>query len=618
MVVAATYDSTQVAFSDSSLIYQKYDMTTQISLLLSIGILFMTSCAANNTLNPTANHHEDEKLKLYYLEYLEVFFSRHPTQATAMGDHRYDHLMDDVSEPARANWKHYLQKTIDELPNKIRYDQLSRSSQIDYDIFRDDVVRSVWIDEHEHPFENDPRIYPTKISSSIYDLFMLSTVPKSVNVRNAIARMRLAPALLAQGQINLKHPPRVVVETARQQTIGAISFFERELFELIGETKEQEELKRAANQVVVALKQYLDFIDQQLLQRSNDAWRLGKERFAKKLELVLEANQSADQVMADAQAEFTRVRQAMTDIAQQLWPRYFPDRRMPNDDATGRQQIVALILQEINRDHGTADELVHHAKATITGLKSFIAKQHIIRIPEPDKLLVIEMPEFRRGNSVADLTCPPPLDSATHSIYAISPPPKHWTADQTESFLQEYNRSMLQILSIHEAYPGHHVQLTLANQHPSLIRKILSSGVYAEGWAVYCEQMMLDQGYGNGDLALRLIQYKFYLRAVANAILDYRMHCTHMSDEEAVNLLVTQAFQARGEAALKVTRAKQTSCQLSTYFVGRMAFVRLRQAVEQQLGQHFNLEQYHHAVVDQGSVPVKYLPELVGHALKLK
>jgi uncharacterized protein (DUF885 family) len=151
---------------------------------------------------------------------------------------------------------------------------------------------------------------------------------------------------------------------------------------------------------------------------------------------------------------------------------------------------------------------------------------------------------------------------------------------------------------------------------PSLIRRVLGSGVYIEGWAVYTEQMMLDQGYGDGDLALRLTQLKFYLRAVVNAILDQRMHCTGMTDDEALTLLTQGAFQAEGEARLKIIRAKQTSCQLSTYFVGRMAMVRLRQQIQRELGDDFRLDRYHEAVLNLGAVPVKYLPGLVGQSLK--
>jgi uncharacterized protein (DUF885 family) len=185
-----------------------------------------------------------------------------------------------------------------------------------------------------------------------------------------------------------------------------------------------------------------------------------------------------------------------------------------------------------------------------------------------------------------------------------------------KSYLEEYNQHMLQILTIHEAYPGHFVQLEYSNRHPSPIRKLLSSGVFSEGWAVYTEQMMLDQGYGQGDLALRLNQLKFYLRAVANAILDHKMHCRGLSDEQALTFLTQEAYQSEGEAVGKIIRSKQSPCQLSTYFVGRTVFYRLRQTVQREQGEQFQLGRYHEAVLDHGTLPVKYLPELVRERLK--
>src|SRR5262249_29014130 len=157
---------------------------------------------------------------------------------------------------------------------------------------------------------------------------------------------------------------------------------------------------------------------------------------------------------------------------------------------------------------------------------------------------VIEMPEFQRGNSIAFLNPAPPLDPAAASIYAVSPPPRDWDARRVTSFMEEYNRFMLPILTIHEGYPGHYVQLEYSNRNPSLIRRVLSSGVFAEGWAVYTEQMMLDQGFGKGDPAMRLHQLKWYLRAVINAILDYKMHCAGMTDEAAMQLLTERAYQS--------------------------------------------------------------------------
>jgi uncharacterized protein (DUF885 family) len=226
------------------------------------------------------------------------------------------------------------------------------------------------------------------------------------------------------------------------------------------------------------------------------------------------------------------------------------------------------------------------------------------------------MPEFQRGNSVAYLNGAPPLDPDAPSMYAMSPPAKDWDAKRAQSLLEEYNRHMLQILTIHEAYPGHYVQLEYSSRTPSLLRRVLQSGVMIEGWAVYTEQMMLDQGYGAGDLQLRLNQLKFYLRAVCNAILDHKLHAGNMTDDEAIRLMVDGAFQSEEEASLKLVRAKQTSTQLSTYFVGRMAHVRMREQVQRELGERFNLGRYHEAVLSQGSVPMKYLPELVRAALK--
>jgi len=261
---------------------------------------------------------------------------------------------------------------------------------------------------------------------------------------------------------------------------------------------------------------------------------------------------------------------------------------------------------------------VIEAKEGAAAIKDFIRAARILPLPEPDQCRIVEMPEFMRGNSVAYLNPAPPLDTRGSSEYAISPPPADWSKDLAESMLREYNRSMPKILKIPEAYPGHYVQLEYSNRCPSPIRKVLSSGTFAEGWAVYTEQMMLDQGYGKGDLALRLHQLKFYLRAVVNAILDHKLHVSGMTDQEAMDLMVKRAFQTEGEAAAKLIRAKQSSCQLSTYFVGRTAFHRLRQAIEREMGDSFDLARYHEAVLAHGTLPLKHLPGLVRRSLGLE
>jgi hypothetical protein len=330
----------------------------------------------------------------------------------------------------------------------------------------------------------------------------------------------------------------------------------------------------------------------------------------------LNAGWTADQVLADAEAEADRVEREMAVIARHLWSKHFPDRPVPPDDVAGRRDMIRQVLDVLNRDHGKVENLVVDARAGVARIRKFIAEKQLLTLPEPDRCQIIEMPEFQRGFSVAYLNPAPPLDPKATHLYAISPPPREWDSRRVETFLQEYNRSMLQILTIHEAYPGHYVQLDYANRNPSLIRKVYGSGVYIEGWAVYTEQMMLDAGFGDGDLAMRLHQLKWYLRAVCNAILDHRMHCDGWSDEMAMELLTKRAFQSEAEAVGKVLRAKQSSVQLSTYFVGRMAHYRLRTEIAREKGERFSLKDYHEAVLNLGSVPVKYLPTLVREALK--
>ena len=552
----------------------------------------------------------DVALSKYFQQYLEASFQLRPLDATQLGDHRFDDRLDDLSAQARAGWVAHTRKTLEELPKRVACDQLSPAGQIDFEVFQHELEKSLWHAEHQRPFEEDPRVYNAYINDSVFLLLTQSTLPKEKNIANCIARMRQIPLVVAAARANLRNPSRVITETAIRQNRGAIGFYEQELFEIAGATTQLAALKAAAQPVVACLQDYQKFLEQELLPRASGEWRIGKDKFARKLEMELDAGLTAAQVLAEAEAEFARVERDMYVIARQLWSRYYPQQALPPDDADGRHGTIAQVLRAVAQEHGRPEDLILDARATVVKIKQFIAERDLVRLPDPDRCQVIEMPEFQRGNSTAYMNSPPPLDPQGTGMYAISPPPKDWDAQRVRSLLEEYNRHMLQILTIHEAYPGHYVQLEYSNRNPSLIRRVLGSGVFVEGWAVYTEQMLLDQGYGDGDLALRLTQLKFYLRAVTNALLDHRMHCTQITDDEALHLLVDRAFQSEGEARLKVIRAKQSSCQLSTYFVGRMALYRLRQAIERELGDQFQLGRYHEAVLAHGSLPVKYLPAL--------
>lgn len=558
----------------------------------------------------------DAELEQFFRDYLEDVFRMRPCDATMLGDHRFDHLTDDISASARQEWVERDRRQLERLSDEIPFEDLTRNGQIDFEIFRDDLRRRIWLAENTQPFEEDPRTYGRYITDAVYSLLTQSTLPKETNISNAIARIQEIPRIVRVAQQTLRDMPPSILETAILQNRGAIAFYETGIFSLAGSTPQRESLRSATETAVAALREHQSFLEDSRRFRAGGEWRLGKQRFAEKLKLVLNAGATADEVLADAEAEFVRVQQEMYVVARQLWSAYFPDTPLPPDDPDGRRATIARVSAAVGKEHGTPEELIADARASVERITAFIRERDILRLPEPDRCRIVEMPEFRRGNSLAYLESALPLDPAGSSSYAISPPPAAWDDDRVRSFLEEYNRHMLQMLTIHEAYPGHYVQLEYSNRCPSLIRRVLQSGVFIEGWAVYTEQMMLDQGYGDRSLPLRLNQLKYYLRAVANAILDHRMHCSDMSDDEAYAFLTDEAYQSDGEARLKIVRSKQSSTQLSTYFVGRMAHYRLRQDVQREQGDQFDLGRYHEAVLDHGSVPVNYLPELVRERLR--
>jgi uncharacterized protein (DUF885 family) len=559
----------------------------------------------------------DQVLEASFKSYLEKNFQMRPLDATFLGDHRFDHLLDDISQTAREAWLIHYQEQLSALQTEVVYEDLSPDSQIDYQIFRDELVRNIWLYENFKPFEEDPRTYGSYLNDSVYSLLTQSTLSREKNIENAIARIKQIPSIVAVARQTIQNPPKPILETAILQNRGAISFYESGIFELTGQTAQMEQLKSATASAVSALQDHQNYLEQEVLPRASGEWRLGREKFYRKLELMLDMGWDADRVLLEAENEFERVQHDMYVIARQLWSRYYPRRPLPADDAAGRRTTISEVNQAVSQEHGRPEALILDARQTVTSIRNFIAENDILRLPSPDRCQVIEMPEFRRGNSLAYLDSALPLDPNGNSFYAVSPPPAIWGDEKVRSFLEEYNRHMLQILTIHEAYPGHYVQLEYSNRCPSLIRRVLQSGVFIEGWAVYTEQMMLDQGYGGGELALRLNQLKFYLRAVANAILDHKMHCTALSDEQALRFLIDEAYQSEGEARLKIVRAKQSSVQLSTYFCGRMAHYQLRQEIQREQGDEFDLGRFHEAVLDHGSVPVKFLPQLVRARLEL-
>src|SRR5688572_20763878 len=347
------------------------------SILIGLACCGFVSLAATSA--------ADSELEGFFKEYLEERFRLAPLDATRLGDHRYDHLLDDLSAAGMERQREFTRGVLKRLPKVVDYKKLSRDGQIDFEILQHELETSLWLDENTKPFETNPRIYNEYISDSVFQLLAQSPLPKETNISNAISRITQIPKVVAAAKQNLRNPPRVVLETAIRQNQGSINFYEKGIFEIVRETPQRAKLESATRQIVPALKDYQKFLEQKLLPRASGEWRLGERKFRKKLELVLDAGISAKDVLRDSEAEFARVSAAMHTISRQLWNKYYPDKPFPPETMEGRRQAVAMVLHAVNQEHGKPEQLVADARATVDRIKTFIREKKILRLPEPDR-----------------------------------------------------------------------------------------------------------------------------------------------------------------------------------------------------------------------------------------
>lgn len=559
------------------------------------------------------------ELTLLFKEYLKQEVDLQPFLGTRLGDHRHAERLESLDRKSQQERLAHHQATLKMLSEMEQRSNLSLDDRVDLETWINHEKRWLWGAEVLQPLYTDPRLYSEYISDCTFLLITQTTLPKIRIQQACLARTREIPRIVKEARNNLSapqspKPARVFVETAIRQNLGSIAWYRSGMLQLLAPLPDPTDLRQACVLATKALESYHNFLTEELLPAAKGDWRLGIPKYEEKLRLDLESPLNRIAIREEANREFSRVTKSMESLARTLWPGVIKDQPVP-PEGTPSRHVIAPVLRAASMDRGTVHSLVADARLAANDLKSFIRQRNLLTLPEPDRCDILEMPEFQRGNSVAYLNNAPPLDLQARSVYAISPPPADWDARRVESFLDEYNRRMMRILTLHEAYPGHYVQLEYGNRHPSLIRKVLASGVYIEGWAVHMEQVMLDEGFAKDDAPLRLLQMKWYLRAVANAILDQGMHCDHWTDEKALRFLVDDAFQSEGEAIGKIVRSKQSSCQLSTYFVGRSAMHNTRLATQARLGNKFDLKTYHHAVLGVGAVPVRHLPALIQAAL---
>jgi uncharacterized protein (DUF885 family) len=527
-----------------------------------------------------------------------------PVGATQIGDHRFDGELDDLSAPARAAGVARLRALlaeIDALPKA----GLSRPVQIDALILANQIRFDLWTDETLQSWAWDPLIYSGLAGDALYGLIAREYAPLPQRLVAAVSRMEKLPRLLSQARENLDpaRTPRVHAETAARQNKGVLSLVTDLIAPHVGELPPEVRARFAvaAEALTAAVNAHQAWLEGTLVPNAKGDFRLGQALYDQKLAFALNTPLSRQEIRTRAEAALAETRTQMYGLARQVLAGHADGPATPEAPTPAQQQAAikaALDLAAVDRP--ARGDVVSYAREALAQATDFVKAHDLITLPDAP-VQVIVMPEFKRGVAVAYCDPPGPLDKGQATFYAISPIPDDWTDAHATSFLREYNRRGIKDIATHEAMPGHYVQLAHSNAYPSVLRSVLWSGAFVEGWAVYAEGMMADQGFG--DPLYKLVVLKTRLRSITNAILDQAIHVDGMTREAAMTLMMQDAFQEEGEASGKWIRASVSSAQLPSYFVGFSQHTAIRREAEQRWGKDFTLKRYHDAVLSFGSPP---------------
>jgi uncharacterized protein (DUF885 family) len=480
----------------------------------------------------------------------------------------------------------------------------------------DNALRAdIWRTETLQSWAWNPLGYQSVAGGALYSLMAREFAPLPERLESATARMEKIPRLLAQARAELQ-PARVPAPHAAtyvNQNRGLKSIvtdmIEPHKNELSASKRAR--LERAIVAFNAAVDEHQAWIEGTLVPAATADYRVGAQTFDTALRFTLQSDLSRAEIKRRAEAAVVSVREEMYRVSRQALAGVANAPAMPDAPTLEQQQtVIRAALDLAANDRPPRDQLVEVATAGVREADAFLHAHEIITMP-PQPVNVILMPEFQRGFAVAYLDAPGPLERNLGSFYAVSPIPDDWTEEQTISFLREYNNRGILDIAVHESSPGHYVQLWHSNAYPSVLRAVLSSGSFVEGWAVYAEEMMIEQGFRAGDPLYRLSQLKVQLRTITNAIIDQAIHCDGMTQEEMMHLLTQTAFQEEREAAGKWRRAQLSFTQLSTYFVGFQEHLETRREAQQRWGAEFNLKRYHDSLLSFGSPPGRFARQLL-------
>jgi len=514
----------------------------------------------------------------------EVYFKFNPTAGTASGFHQYDAQLEDYSKAALdANIKalHRAEREFGALP-----------ADPDRDLILNYICATLLDMEKVRTWQRNPDVYSSGVTGSIFVIMSRNFAPAPDRLKSVIARERQIPAVFEAARANLKNPPHIYTDIAIEQLPGIVSFFENDVpaaFKEVTDQKLRAEFEQSNGMAIDALKRYQTFLQKELLARSGGDFRLGGELFRKKLLYEEMVDLPLDRLLEIGMADLRRNQEAFKQTAAKIDPSKTP------------QQI----LDETTRDHPAPDHLLQSFRDVLSGLKDYITANKIIAIPSPVLPIVEETPPFMRALTTASMDTPGPYEKvAKEAFFNVTLPEASWTPKQIEEHMEGFNRGTIISTAVHEAYPGHYVQFLWMQTIPSKVRKLLGANSNAEGWAHYCEQMMLDEGYGNGDLKLRLGQLQDALLRDARYIVGIQMHTGVMTYNQGIDFFVNEGYQSRTNGERETKRGTSNPTYLY-YTLGKLEIMKLREDYKKMRGSAFTLEEFHDRFMREGTPPIK-------------
>jgi len=545
-------------------------------------------------------------------EFIDAMWKMNPISASFQGLHDFDEKLPIPNKERTQSQLNFAEDWLVKL-GAFDYEQLSEADKIDYHLIENDLQNTFFYLHEFKSGEWDPASY--NLGGVFFQVINYQKHSLERRLENINEKLNHIEAYYSQAKMNINQPTKIHTNLAIQQLEGSKTIFENTLLDSLNASLKDEAFKQVFNEKIAkaigVIEDYNKFLKVNFIEESSDSatfrsFRIGEELYSKKFNAEIQSAYSANEIFEAAVEEKGDLHENMFRLSDMLWEKYFGEAEKPG----GRFEQIQMVIDEVAKTHVHRDSFVTAIRQQIPELIDFVNENDLVTMDPNKPLVVRETPEYMRGFAGASISAPGPYDAEAETYYNVTPL-DHYNAEEAESYLREYNNYTLQILNIHEAIPGHYTQLVYSNQSPSLIKSIMGNGAMVEGWAVYAERMMLEEGYGGDQLEMGLMYYKWNLRTVCNTILDYGIQVLGYTEEDAMQLLMTEAFQEKSEAEGKWKRARLSQVQLCSYFTGYYEIMQLREELQEQMGEEFDLKTFHEEFLSYGSVPVKYIRKLM-------